>query len=327
MMSGFSLCKDNRLHSKTIRIENLSVGFFSGHQKITALDAVSVEFKENQITGVIGETGSGKSLLGLSLVQLLPGNADIKGHIHYQGQDILSFTGSRLQSLRGDEIALIPQNPGTSLNPIMSIKKQICEAMDRQGKMGKSRKDEYINELLQTLRLNQSAIHGATYPFELSGGMKQRVLTAIGICRRPAWILADEPTSGLDACLRSEICTLFKHLHSTTGSGMILITHDLFLAKNLCHDIVVMYCGKVVETAPVGVFYSDPAHPYSKALLRSLPQGGFTPIPGENPSIANPPAGCRFHPRCCHKQAICRVQDPPSFSTGVGRKARCHLYA
>jgi peptide/nickel transport system ATP-binding protein len=296
VQTSITPCKDIFLSSNDIKIDNLSVGFISDKKEVKAVEDVSMVIKGNQITGIVGETGCGKSVLGMSMLQLLPGNTRLRGHIHYRGEDLLTLKGNRLQDLRRSQISLIPQNPSTSLNPIMKIKEQVAEAMEKQDT--KNSRDSLVLKLFKALHLNESGPIANGYPFQLSGGMKQRVLTAIGLCRNPPWILADEPTKGLDACLRSETCTLLEDIYSKTGTGIMIITHDLLLARKLCHNIAVMYCGKVVETAPARDFFSTPAHPYSRALLKSLPQGGFTPIAGDTPSMITPPPGCRFHPRC-----------------------------
>jgi len=326
-MPGITRGEDNDLISKTIRLDRVSVDFQSAGKTVRVVDDVRLTFKEKRITGIIGETGSGKSVLGLSLLQLLPGNARVTGHIHYRGDDVLSYGGSRLRRLRAKEIALVPQNPATSLNPIMAVRRQIREAVASRGKIEKPGITQRINTLFNDLHLDGLASPGAFYPFELSGGMKQRVLTAMGICRDPAWILADEPTKGLDACLRSEVCALLERHYASSGPGMIIVTHDLSLARRLCCNIVVMYCGQVIETAPAPTFFSGPAHPYSAAFLKSSPREGFVPIPGEVPSVLDPPGGCRFHPRCRRKLKICRDLPPSLLGIGPGQAVRCHRYA
>lgn len=307
--------------TEDITIEHLSVAFRTGGQSPKGLDDISLCLPVKKITGILGESGCGKSLLAMSLLGLLPDTANCSGNIRFNNQSLGRLSNRDLRKLRQQWIALIPQNPDVSLNPLMKIRDQIREGMIQE-KNGRS--DAIIDKVLNNLGISQ---RGSQYPFQLSGGMKQRALAAIALCRNPLWLLADEPTKGLDARLRYTICKLLERIHLATTAGIILISHDLAFARRLCHYIAVLYCGKLMETAPAPTFFSTPGHPYSRALLKALPENGFHPIPGIVPGIAQPPRGCPFHPRCPDKMDICRDKMPGAGNPRPGQTIYCHQYA
>lgn len=304
-----------------ISVQHLSVVFSGAHHTLTAVNDISLTFPGNKITGIIGESGCGKSVLAMSLIGLQPKNTRTQGKIIFNRQDLCRLDKREMRRLRQEGIALIPQDPDTSLNPAMKIHDQILEAAPRA---------DYKQAHLQVekrLDLLGLAGTGNLYPFQLSGGMRQRALTAMGLIRAPKWLLADEPTKGLDARMRYKIFKLLEGIHSRTKTGIILISHDLLFARRLCNHIAVLYCGKVMETGPASDFFASLFHPYSQSLLKALPRYGFTPVPGPAPSIAAPPGGCPFHPRCPNQTKICRTTFPPASQPGPGSEVYCHLYA
>lgn len=310
--------------SQDIVIENLRVSFQTGNESVQAVRGLSLTFRRNKITAVIGETGCGKSVMAMSLLKLLPENAEIQGKVMYRNQNLLALNDGDLLALRSKDIALIPQNPAASLNPTHSIDKQIYEAYRASADKKGSDKKKYSNlGILKKLNLRNKE---RFLPFQLSGGMKQRVLSGIALVRSPKWIIADEPTKGLDSELRQSVASLLLKVSGTSDAGLIIITHDLKFAQSISDEIVVMYAGKVIESGSTEEFFKSPLHPYSSGLVSALPDRGFKAMPGISPSMENIPDGCPFHPRCSGKKGVCETAFPDSFSDENGRNVHCHIY-
>lgn len=302
----------------SILVDGLSVGFPGENGTVLAVNDISLRFPGHRITGVIGESGSGKSVLGTSMIGLNPNHAIIDGRILVGDRNVCRLSNQELYRLRRSRIALIPQNPSASLNPVMRIENQIVEGVGHKRKPSIKRA---IDDCLAELDLSGIS---KQYPFRLSGGMKQRALIAMGLIRKPSWLLADEPTKGLDARLRCRVFKLLNTLYCQRRIGIILISHDLPFAARLCHHIAVLYCGRVMETGLAKDLFSAPVHPYTRALLRALPQNGLVPIPGPVATVGAPPSGCPFHPRCPRHQTICRRQFPPVRLLEEDREVYCH---
>lgn len=291
-----------------LSIRNLTTVFNCPEGRIRACNDISLDISLGRTLGLIGETGCGKSVLGMSILRLLPSNAAVNGQIIYKGQDLLSMPLKEMGRIRGSEIGLLPQSPATSLNPVLRIGEQIVEGLKLHRGMKKEKAAVAALEILKTLGLIDSARRSAQYPHQLSGGMKQRALAAISITGKPSLLIADEPTKGLDAVIRAQVIALLRQLTDETNAALLLITHDLKVAASLCDEIAVMYCGEIVEKGPARQVLANPVHPYTQGLVRSLPDRGLYPIPGYSPSLLDESPGCRFYSRCPIKCENCNNQ-------------------
>ena len=300
-----------------LEIKDLTVEFSSMQNKIKALQNVSISIKQGEIVGIVGESGSGKSVTALTILGLLEKNASISsGSIHYKGRNIFSLEKKELQALRGKEIGMVFQEPMTALHPTMRIGDQLAEVIHRHRKI--SYKEAYQQAVLSLaeVQINEPHLVARKFPFELSGGMRQRVVIALAMSAPPDLLIADEPTTALDVTIQSEILKLMQDLAAKRGTSIMLITHDLGVVAQVCQRVVVMYAGEVVETGTTEEVLQKPQHPYTKALIGALPDLA-TPdqpllaIPGESPDLRNRPPGCVFASRCSRSLPIC-VEDHPS---------------
>lgn len=264
-----------------LQIRQVKASFRTREGMVHAVNGVSLDLHQGEIWGLIGETGSGKSVLGLSIPGLLPDTAEVTGSIVFKGQDLLKLDRKSIRKWRGSEIALIPQNPAASLNPVLTIGYQLKEAMTRHRRTSSGRQwNKEAQRLLSQLHMPEPERKLGSYPFQLSGGMKQRVLAAIGMCGHPSLIIADEPTKGLDAMVRYQTVEMMRRVAYQTGAGMLVITHDLHVAESLCDGVGVMYAGQIVEQGHAADIFRNPRHPYTQGLLASMPARGMVPIPG-----------------------------------------------
>lgn len=289
-------------------------------QKIRAVDGVTFSAPQGQITGLIGESGCGKSVLGMALLGLLPPYASIEGLISLNGENL---SPQKAQAQLGKVIGLIPQNPADSLNPARTIGAHLNEALLPSGLNPKKRK-ERSRLLLKDFGFEKPEAILRAYPHELSGGMQQRALCAIGAACSPSWMLADEPTKGLDRHLLNQVLKTLRSLPKQGVNSMLIITHDLSLAKELCHQVGVMYAGQVLESGTQVL--EHPLHPYTQAFLNALPEHGFQPLQGIAPRAGERLLGCPFSPRCAYCTDRCKKERPPEISPKPGRKVRCFLY-
>ncbi len=301
-----------------LEIEDLKVYFRTNAGKVKAVDGVSFEVKRGEKFTLIGESGSGKSVLAQAILRLLPKNAEVSGKVLFDGRNLIELGEEDMRKIRGREIAWIPQSQ-SSLNPVLTVGFQCAEPVIEHFRMDRRSVFARVVRLFEFLGIGGSRVKD--YPHQFSGGMRQRVLVAMGISADPKLIIADEPTKGLDASKRSQIVELFEKVGDKT---MLIITHDLNFAENLADRIAVMYCGKIVEVSPAKEFFSEPLHPYSRGLLDSLPSRGLKPIKGFQPSMINPPKGCRFRDRCEFASERCKSEPPPTNLNG--RFVRCWLY-
>ncbi len=303
--------------SEVLKVLNLTVHFRTPEGVVRAVDGVDFSVRRGECLCIIGESGSGKSVLALSILRLLPKNAVLRGQILFEGIDLLSLGEDEMRRIRGEDIALIPQGRD-SLNPVLTVGYQCAEPMIERG-VDKGKAMGIISRIFEFLGISKRRI--CEYPHQMSGGMRQRALVAMGISTDPKLIIADEPTKGLDYEKRGQIVELFKKISDKTR---LVITHDLRFAEKVCDRIAVMYCGKIVEICERDEFFDEPLHPYSKGLINALPSRGLKPIRGFQPSMINPPSGCRFRERCDYSSEVCK-KEPPMFEVD-GRAVRCWLY-
>jgi peptide/nickel transport system ATP-binding protein len=308
-----------------LRVEDLRVCFILKEGVVRAVDGVSLSLRKGETLTLIGESGSGKSVLGMAILRLLPENAIIEGKILFNGLNLLEMEEEDVTKIRGKEIAWIPQNPATSLNPVMKVGSQIAEPMELHLKLNKKHSFRKTVELLKIFRILPPDVRILQYPHQYSGGMKQRALIAMGTSANPRLIIADEPTKGVDAIRRAQVASVFKKIKKESDEiTFLIITHDLNFAEKLADRVAVMYCGRIIEVAEVRDFFNKPLHPYSIALLNSLPSRGLIPIAGPPPSMIKPPDGCRFRLRCRFASDKCSVEPP--LLESERSLVRCWLY-
>jgi len=309
-----------------LKIKNLTVLFETPQGKVTAAEEITLTHKEKETLALVGETGCGKSIIAKAVLSLLPSNAITTGEILYKGNNLLTLEEKELTKIRGKEIAIVFQNPTLSLNPVYSIAHQLHEVYSSHMEVKKKLAREYSRTLLKKMSFSNPDEILKSYPYQISEGMKQRVLIAASFALNPRIIIADEPTKGLDELLKEEIIKELTFIKENKNTSLFYITHDLTAAEKLGDRIAIMYCGEIVEISPASEFLSNPYHPYSQGLIQSLPENKFEPIPGTSPSMISPPKGCRFHPRCRQKKEICSREKPELIKKN-GKEIRCHIYS
>ena len=285
--------------------------------------------------GIVGESGCGKTMTALSLMRLIPSPPAriVSGRIMFDGEDVAALDEARLRELRGDAMAMIYQDPMTSLNPVFTVGEQIAEAVRLHRDASRTAALARAVEMLELVGIPDPSRCAQSYPHQLSGGMRQRAVIAMALACHPKLLIADEPTTALDVTIQAQILDLMRRLQQELGTAIILITHDLGVIADLVDTVVVMYAGKVVEHAPVKRLFAAPRHPYTQGLLRSVPsleqtrEHRMRTIDGTVPSAFAMPQGCRFHPRCALARDICRAQEPPVVSDGEGGEAACWALA
>ena len=304
-------------------VKNLDVGFETRLGTVRAVNNVSFKIDKGETFGLIGESGSGKSVIGMSLLRLLPKNAMVKGEAFFEGSNLLAADDKQMQEFRGKKIAFIPQNPTASLNPLMKNGLQLSEVFEQKGETRQESWDLAV-KVMQRLLIGQPAISASRYPHQLSGGMRQRLIAGISLSLEPQMVIADEPTKGLDSLTRRSTIEFFRQLDGNQDRSMLLITHDLDLAYEICDRLAVLYAGEIVEMGPAKKLMDDPEHPYTKGLLKSLPKNGLVPLEGSSPSLLGLPKGCFFEERCkIHKQDC--MNHHPQLSQNGGWMTRCLL--
>ena len=299
-----------------LEVKGLKVRFATEDGVVRAVDGVDFQLERGKVLGIVGESGSGKSVTAMTLLGLTRGqNAAFEGEVIYKGQNLLTMPESRLRDVRGDEIAMIFQDPMTSLNPVYRIGAQIVEAIVEHESISKKQARRRAIDLLKQVGIPNATERIDTYPHELSGGMRQRVMIALALSCNPDIVIADEPTTALDVTIQAQILALLDNLRAEFDSAVILITHDLGVVASIAHDILVMYAGRVVEAAPKRELFYDPQMPYTWGLLGSIPrldrpkQEKLHSITGSPPSLINAPRGCKFRPRCPHVFDRC-IEEP-----------------
>lgn len=310
-----------------LSIKNLKSHFVTPDGMVKAVNQVSLDILENETIGLVGESGCGKTVLALSILRLLSENTVVEGDILYKGQNLLYLNEEEMQDIRGKEIAQIFQNPLSSLNPVLTVGLQVSEPFMLHRDMKLKQAWDNAISMLRSAKIPSPIERGKEYPHQFSGGMRQRAMIAMGLACNPTLIIADEPTKGLDVTIQAQIIELMRELVKDRGASMLIITHDLAVAAELCDRIAVMYSGEIVEISEIKDFFRKPSHPYCKGFLLSLPSNGMKPIPGTSPSLINVPQGCRFHPRCEHAMEKCKLEHPEMYELDNGLKVRCFLYA
>lgn len=309
-----------------IEIRNLSVCFETSTGSVYAVRDLSTTFYAGRISGIIGESGSGKSIMGMSILQLLPNTAKVTGACFLGDKELYTMPLKELRKIRGAMIGLIPQNPNASLNPVMKIKHQLMEAVLTHHRGNRREAEQQAAHLLKQFGFSEPQNILNQYAFQMSGGMNQRLVSALGLACHPGWVIADEPTKGLDAIVRNQVYTVLRQIHTQYGSSMIVITHDLDLAHHLCDDIRVLYQGQMIEQGTSEEVMEQPLHPYTAGLIHAMPRHGMIPIPAPDPARKDH-HGCIFYPRCPKATARCAQEKPADIALPSGRKVRCFLYA
>ena len=315
-----------------LEVKNLRTYFETEDGVVKAVDGIGFELKRGETLGVVGESGSGKSVANLSLMRLIPEPPGkiVSGEILFDGRDVLKLSTREVRDIRGKQIAMIFQDPMTSLNPFMRISKQLMEVT--QTHLGHTREQARAHaiKMLEQVGIPDARERADSYPHEFSGGMRQRVMIAMALSCQPQLLIADEPTTALDVTIQAQILELIKRLKAETGASVILITHDLGVVAGMTDHIIVMYAGKVFEQAPTAELFARPGNPYTRGLLRSVPdplaeQGSLYQIPGTPPDLARLPPGCPFAPRCERAEDICRDEFPPFVQLTREHHSLCHF--
>jgi oligopeptide/dipeptide ABC transporter ATP-binding protein len=313
-----------------LAVDDLRVHLFTNRGVVRAVDGVGFALSAGESLGIVGESGCGKTMTALSLMRLIPSPPAriVSGRIMFDGEDVVALDEPRLRALRGNAMAMIYQDPMTTLNPVFSVGEQIAEAVRLHRDASRAAARARAVEMLELVGIPDPGLCAQSYPHQLSGGMRQRAVIAMALACHPKLLIADEPTTALDVTIQAQILDLMRRLQQELGTAIILITHDLGVIADLVDTVVVMYAGKVVERAPVKQLFAAPRHPYTQGLLRSVPsletrEHRMRTIEGTVPSAYAMPPGCRFHPRCGIARDVCRTDEPPLVPDGVGGEAAC----
>lgn len=316
-----------------LQVENLTTSFLTSNGEVQAVRGVSFSVGKGEILGIVGESGSGKSVTSMSILRLLADTARIKdGSILFEGEDLTKVSKKKLREIRGNKISMIFQDPMSSLNPLISVGKQVSEMIKiHHPKMGKEERKAQVMELFAKVRIPEPEKRYHSFPHEFSGGMRQRVMIAMALANKPELLIADEPTTALDVTIQDQILRQLRELDKEYGASIIFITHDLGVVAELCDRVLVMYGGLIMEEARIEDIFERPGHPYTMGLLHSIPDveqeksERLEPIPGSPPDMTNPPAGCPFAPRCTYARKVCAGSLPDFVEVGEGHRTRCFL--
>ena len=313
-----------------LKIKNLNMGFKTDYGYLPIIHDINYEIYAGETLGVVGESGCGKSVTSLCIMRLLSGGV-VEGEIELDGQNLLKLSEKKMQEIRGNQIAMIFQEPMTSLNPVFTVGFQLTEALRRHQGMNKKQAWARAIEMLDLVRIAEPDQRMKEYPYQLSGGMRQRVMIAMALACRPRLLIADEPTTALDVTIQAQVLDLMRGLQKEMGTSILFITHDLGVIREMADRVIVMYCGEIMEEATVTELFKNPKHPYTVGLLNTLPKYGQ---PGELPTIEGmvPPAGefpvgCVFSPRCPYATEECKNVKPQMQTLENGHRVRCFRYA
>ena len=313
-----------------IEVKDLNLGFNTEQGFRQALWDVSFSLNSGETLALVGESGCGKTVSAMSIMQLLPKNAGIlSGDVIYNGKNLIGCDNKELQNIRGKKIALIPQDPMTSLNPLMTVGDQLKEVLKVHKNLSGHDAEKKAIEAFERVQIPSAKERLKSYPHEFSGGMKQRAIIAMALACEAEVLIADEPTTALDVTIQAQIMSIIRQIKSENNTAILLITHDLALVRENSDKVAVMYSGRIVETAPSEIFFNNPKHPYSKALLASLPSArgkSLETIKGQPPTIHQDIVGCRFNPRCKNCMDVCKSSVPQLKEIETNHKCACHLY-
>lgn len=318
--------------NKVLEVQEASIQIESNGKKLSITEGISFDITKGETVGIVGESGCGKSITALSIIGLLPKNASVaKGSINLNGKNLLELTADEYRNLRGKDMSMIFQDPMTSLNPVYKIGYQISELFSVHSDLPKKKHKEKVIELLRLVGIPRAEEIVNDYPHQLSGGMRQRVMIAMGLACDPGLLIADEPTTALDVTIQAQILELMKKLQAELEMSILFITHDLGVVAEICDRVIVMYAGQVVEEADVSTLFDAPKHPYTIGLMESSPKLGeyidkLYSIEGTVPQIDEMPKGCRFADRCPKVFEKCFIENPPEFVVNDASKCRCWLY-
>jgi len=319
------------MNAPLLSIQDLDLVFDTSRGKLKALNGITFDVRHDEIFGVVGETGCGKTVTGLSVLRLLPQTAAItRGRIFLEDTDLLTLSEREMRKVRGKKIAMIFQNPGSSLNPVFSVGSQMVTIIRKHFSIPKSEARIRAKAMLQAVGLPDVTRILQSYPHQLSGGMQQRVMIAIAIACEPDLLIADEPTTALDVTIQAQILALLRDLRDRLGIAIVLITHNLGVVANTCDRLAVLYAGRVVETGPTRILFKDPQHPYTRGLMRAIPRPGLKgerleAIPGSVPNNPGAIVGCAFAPRCPLAFDRCHVEAPSLIQLDGGHQSACFL--
>ncbi|MCM1992594.1 ABC transporter ATP-binding protein [Oceanirhabdus seepicola] len=320
------------MEEKILQVNNLSTSFYTHLGEVQAVRGVSFHVNKGEAIGIVGESGSGKSVTSMSVMKLLQFPGKIKnGEVIFKGKDLVKFKKSEMLKIRGNEIAMIFQDPMTSLNPVFTIGNQIIEAVMRHQKISKVEARKKAIKMLKLVGIPSPETRIDNYPHEFSGGMRQRAMIAIALSCEPDLLIADEPTTALDVTIQAQILELMKELKDKINTSIILITHDLGVVADVCSRIIVMYGGLIMEEGSAREIFYNPKHPYTVGLLKSIPKinvgerNRLIPIDGTPPDLLKPPVGCPFAARCEHAMNICMSERPDFYEVSDGHRASCWL--
>ncbi|MFL9923816.1 ABC transporter ATP-binding protein [Herbaspirillum lusitanum] len=324
------MAEHNTTPQNMVVLKNLEVTFSAPKKLIRAVNGVNLEVKQGEVVALIGESGSGKSVTLRSIMRLHPPRSSrISGGLNVAGQDVLALSPKALAALRGDQVAMIFQEPLLALDPVYTVGQQICETIRRHKKVSQAEARKRALALFEKVRIPSPERRLDAYPHEMSGGMRQRAMIALALSCSPKVLLADEPTTALDATVQIQILLLLRDLQKELGLSIIFVTHDIGAAAEVADRIAVMYAGKIIEQGPAAQLLTQPRHPYTLSLLKSRSHGAMQKgqrletIAGSPPDLANLPPGCAFAERCAHALEACRAQQPPEQSLGAAHTVRC----
>ncbi len=315
-----------------LRVEDVKTHFVTGSGVVKAVDGVSFSVGKGETLGIVGESGCGKSMTALSILRMVPAPAGriVGGKVFLCGEDLLQKSEKEMQTIRGSRISMILQDPMTSLDPLFTIGDQVAEPIRTHSKTHALNVLARATEMLRLVKIPSPSARMSSYPHQMSGGMRQRIVAAIALACEPELLIADEPTTSLDVTTQAQLIALLKDIQQKLGVAMIVITHDFGVISRICHRVAVMYAGRIVETADVQTVFGAPSHPYTIALLKSLPRFGaglerLHTIGGQPPDLRDLPKGCSFAPRCAHVMDICTTEFPSQRDIGAGHTVCCHL--